>query len=323
MTGTKILAVGAYAPERVVVNSEFESFLDTSDEWITTRSGIRRRHFSSESNCSMAVKAAQHAIQKAGIDAQTIDLIIGTTVTGDTITPAMANLVQKHLGVEHAVSFDINAACTGFVYAMDVANQFIANGRVKRAMVVSAERISKIVDFTDRSTCVLFGDGAGAILLEADENSPVPTGAIHTTIDEKDVLYCTSFDDSCAFDHHTDVIRMDGLKMNGREVYKFAVHAMSKSVQEVLTKTGKEISDVDILVPHQANERIVRTAAQRLGIEMDKVALCMDEYGNTSSASIPLALNKLEQEGRLQHGQTIVLTGFGAGLTYGAVLLQW
>lgn len=323
MIGTKILAVGAYAPERVVANSEFESFLDTSDEWITTRSGIRRRHFSSESNCSMAVKAAQQAMEKAGIEADSIDLIIGTTVTGDTITPAMANLVQKHLGAEHAVSFDINAACTGFVYGIDIANQFIASGRIKRALIVSAERISKIVDFSDRSTCVLFGDGAGAILMEADENSPVPTGAIHTTIDEKDVLYCTSFDDSCAFDDRTNVIHMGGLKMNGREVYKFAVHAMAKSVQEVLTKAGKTIEDVDVLVPHQANERIVRTAAQKLGIEIDKVALCMDEYGNTSSASIPLALNRLEEEGRLKHGQTVVLTGFGAGLTYGAVLLQW
>lgn len=323
MIGTKILAVGAYAPERVVANSEFESFLDTSDEWITTRSGIRRRHFSSESNCSMAVKAARCAMEKAGVEAQSIDLIIGTTVTGDTITPAMANLVQKQLGAQHAVSFDINAACTGFVYGIDIANQFIATGRIKRALVVSAERISKIVDFSDRSTCVLFGDGAGAILMEADDNSPVPTGAIHTTIDEKDVLYCTSFDDTCAFDQHRDTIPMGGLKMNGREVYKFAVHAMAKSVQEVLAKAGKDISDVDVLVPHQANERIVRTAAQKLGIEMDKVALCMDEYGNTSSASIPLALNRLEQEGRLHHGQTVVLTGFGAGLTYGAVLLQW
>ncbi|MGI6030717.1 MAG: beta-ketoacyl-ACP synthase III [Eubacteriales bacterium] len=326
MTGMKILGIGGYVPENVVDNHYFESYLDTSDEWITTRSGIHRRHFAKgEYTWEMGAKAAKMALEQAQIDPATLDVIIGTTVTNDNCTPAMANLIQKELGAEHAFSYDINAACTGFIYALDIASLYLATGRARRVLVVSSERLSQIMNFQNRDTCVLFGDGAGAMVVEADENSPMPVACTHSVIDEKEVLYCRLFpnDDPAGQRETQRSLPMDGIHMNGREVYKFAVGAMAHSVEEVLEKAGITAQDIDLLVPHQANRRIIESAAKRLQVPMDKVMVTLDEYGNTSSASIPLALTRLDREGRLKKGDRVVLTGFGAGLTCGAILVQW
>ena len=324
MIGIKVKAVSGYAPERVLTNDYFAGYLETSDEWITSRTGIKRRHAAQdETTWQMGAKAAAEALKKAQVEAGEIELIIGTTFTSDYSTPSMACLVQKAIGAEHAFAFDISAACTGFVYALDLAALYIKTGRVKRAMVVSAERISKVLDYQDRSTCVLFGDGAGAMVLEAEEGGADIPACLHSTIDEKEVLYCPLYDEKNPLDGGTAGATATGVKMNGREVYKFAVNALAHSVEEVLEKANLSKEDIAWFVPHQANERIVKSAAQKLDVPMEKMAMTIEEYGNTSSASIPLTLAKLDREGLLHPGDKLVLTGFGAGLTYGAVVITW
>lgn len=325
MINAKITGVGAYIPEKVYDNAYMESIVDTTDEWIIRRTGIKERHISADNEYTsdMATIASKRAIENAGLTPEDIDLIILGTVTPDYFTPASACVVQNNLGAVNAAAFDYNAACSGFVTGLTIAQQFIKTGTYKNILVVCADVLSKATDYQDRATCVLFGDAAGAAIVSASEEN----GIIATDIgaDGSGALAITSLayrNDEEEMEKRVSK-RKDTLWMAGQAVMKFAVKAMADASEKVIKQAGLTWDDIALVVPHQANYRIVDSAIKRMGIENDKVFLNLEKYGNTSASCIPVALTQAVEQGRIKKGDKIVLVGFGGGLTWGAALLEW
>ncbi len=323
MEGIIIKGIGAYTPSNIVTNNQLSDIVDTSDEWIVSRTGIRERRISQgEDTSDMAIKASEKALEVAGISALDIDLIVVATCTPDMFVPSTACIVQKNIGADNAMAFDVSAACTGFIYGLDVAKGLMAMHNYKYSLVLGAETLSKIVDWEDRNTCVLFGDGAGAVVLsKSDENGIIDTFA-KSDGKKYECLVAGAEEVANPFAINTKT-KNKNLQMEGQEVFRFATSIIATSVENVLKKSGIKLEDIDYIVPHQANIRIIEYAAKRLKLPVDKFYKNLDEYGNTSAASIPIALNEMYEKGLLKKGQKIVLVGFGGGLTYGATLIEW
>ena len=325
MLNAKISGFGMYLPAKIYTNSDFEKMVDTSDEWIVSRTGIKKRHICGDDEyCSdMATSAAKDALLNAGISPESIDLIIVASVTGDSFTPSVSSIVQKNIGAVNAAAFDINAACSGFVYGLSVGNQFIKSGMYNNILVIGSDSLSKVTDYTDRNTCVLFGDGAGAVVLtktEEDEGIISAVIGCDGTMGDKITipnLKVTDEDKSC---RKSDNMRT--LWMDGTEVFKFAVKAMEKATKEAVLKAESTIDMVDAVIPHQANIRIVDSAVKKIGIDKNKVFTNIDECGNMSAASIPVALCSAYREGFIKKGNNIVLVGFGGGLTWASAYIK-
>lgn len=322
ITRAVVAGVGHYLPERVVENSYFESFLDTSDEWIRTRSGIERRHFAAEDETTskMGAKAAQAAMDMAGMTASDIDGIIVATSTPDLTFPSAATMVQSALGVTQGFAFDVQAVCAGYAYALSVANGMIQSGQAKNMLVIGAETFSKILDWEDRTTCVLFADGAGAVLLSAQEGDGTP--------EDRGILATDLRSDG----QYRDILYVDGgpsmgttgvIKMQGKEVFRHAVEKLAETAHRSLETAGLGADDVDWVVPHQANVRIITSTAKKLGVPMERVIVTVQDHGNTSAASIPLALSVGVADGRIKPGDLIVTEAIGGGLAWGSVVLRW
>ena len=319
----RITGTGSYLPERRLTNDDLaaqlaERGIETSNEWIVERTGIQARHFADAHACSsdLALEASRKAIEAAGITAQDIDLIIVATSTPDMVFPSTACILQNKLGANGCPAFDVQAVCSGFVYALTVADSMIRSGAAQRALVVGAEVFSRILNFNDRATCVLFGDGAGAVVLEASEQPGILACDLHADGKHVDIL--------CVPGHVSggEVLGSPLLVMDGQAVFKMAVGVLEKAAHAVLAKAGKTEADIDWLVPHQANIRIMQSTARKLKLSMDKVIVTVDQHGNTSAASIPLALDHGVRSGQIQPGQTVMLEGVGGGFTWGAVLLN-
>jgi 3-oxoacyl-[acyl-carrier-protein] synthase-3 len=326
MRSVGILSTGSYTPERVLTNFDLEKMVETSDEWIVTRTGIRERRICSPEQASsdLAYEAAKKALAKANVSAEELDMIIVATVTPDMSFPSTACILQEKLGAKKASALDVSAACTGFLYGIATGSQFIANGMYRYVLVVGVETLSKITNYKDRNTCVLFGDGAGAALL-----GPVQEGfgfqAFELGADGSGgPLLCQPAGGSRIPASAESVSQnLHYISMTGSEVFKFAVRVMNSATEAVLEKSGVSKDEIDLLVPHQANKRIIDAAIQRFGLSEEKVAINLDRYGNMSSASIPVALDEAVQEGRLKDGDNVILVGFGGGLTWGATLCKW
>ncbi|GFE51720.1 3-oxoacyl-[acyl-carrier-protein] synthase 3 [Roseobacter cerasinus] len=317
-----VKGVGHYLPERVVPNAEFEAKLDTNDEWIRTRSGIERRHFAAENETTsnMATRAARAALADAGLEPSDIDAIVLATSTADLTFPSAATMVQAELGMQGGFAFDVQAVCAGFIYALTNANALILSGQAQRVLVIGAETFSRIMDWTDRSTCVLFGDGAGALVLEATESAG--------TSDDRGVLSTDLNSDG----RHKDLLYVDGgvstgttgyLRMQGNQVFRHAVEKLAATANKAMERAGVSAGDVDWIVPHQANIRIIQGTAKKLGLPMENVVVTVQDHGNTSAASIPLALSVGRDRGQIKPGDLIVTEAIGGGLAWGAVVLRW
>ncbi len=323
MIRSVVAGVGAYLPARILTNAELSTMVDTTDEWIVERSGIRQRHIAAEGEktSDLAFEAAKRAIAHAGIQASDIDLIVLATATPDETFPATACRVQAALGIHHGAAFDVQAVCSGFVYAMAVADNFIKAGQSKMALVIGAETFSRILDWNDRTTCVLFGDGAGALLLRAEQGEGgmadrgVLSTHLHSDGRHHDYLYVDGGPSSTQTTGH--------LRMLGKEVFRHAVVNLADVVKETLAHTGLSASDIDWLVPHQANKRIIDGTAKKLGMGTDKVVLTVERHGNTSAASVPLALAEAVQDGRIKPGQLVLMEAMGGGFTWGSALVRW
>ena len=325
MANAKIIGLGHYLPEKVYDNAYMESIVDTNDEWITTRTGIKTRHISAddEYTTDMAAKASEEAMKNAGISPEDIDLILFATVTPDYFTPSCACVLQANIGAKNAMAIDYNAACSSFPIGLGIADQFIKTGMYKPVLVVCADALSKAVDYSDRATCVLFGDAAGAAIVQASDE----TGIISVDMgaDGESGMAITSL----AYRNDEEEIekrvahKKDTIWMAGQSVMKFAVKAMADSSQRALDKAGLTYDDIALVVPHQANYRIVDSAIKRMGIDKDKVILTVEKYGNTSASCIPVALCEAVETGRIKKGDKVVLVGFGGGLTYGACVIEW
>ncbi len=322
MRYSRIIGTGAYLPERVLTNADLERMIDTSDEWIVARTGVRKRHIAAEgeSTCDLAERAARLAIEAAGVAVSDLDLIVLATTTPDRIFPSTACLLQGRLGMSRGAAFDIQAVCTGFIYALDVADKFIKCGTAERALVVGAETFSRIIDWTDRSTCVLFGDGAGAVVIEASEEPGVLSSHLHSDGRFEHLLYVPA-GVSQGFKHLADGEAY--VKMQGAEVFKAAVKALDRIVDEALAANNLRPEDIDWLVPHQANARIIVATAKKLRLPLSRVVMTVDEHANTSAASVPLALDTAVRDGRIKRGETLLLEAFGGGFTWGATLLKY
>jgi len=317
------IGVGHYLPERIVPNSEFEKTLDTTDEWIRTRSGIERRHFAAEGETTsqMAVAAANAALKDARLIADDIDAIIVATSTPDHTFPSVATMVQAEIGMTRGFAFDVQAVCAGFVFALANANALILSGQAKRVLVIGAETFSRIMDWTDRATCVLFGDGAGALVLEAQtgDGTTADRGILATDLNSdgrlKDMLYV---------DGGVSTTQTSGyLRMQGNALFRQAVEKLTETAETALRKAGLQDSDVDWIVPHQANIRIIKGTAKKMGIPMDRVVLTVQDHGNTSAASIPLALSVGKARGQIKQGDLLVTEAIGGGLAWGSVVIRW
>lgn len=325
MDEVRIIGVGSYVPPKVVTNDDLSEIVDTNHEWILDRTGICERRVSEgEDTSSMAYKASIDAMKKADINGEDLDLIIVATITPDSFIPSVACMLQKMIGAKNATAFDISAACTGFIYSLEVAENLIKGGKYKRALVVGAETLSKIVDWADRSTCILFGDGAGACVIEESKESDSKIINTYSMSDgEKWSALTTGANDVKSPFSKQENIKNKHIQMNGREVFKFATSVMVDSVKKVLEDTDYNLEDIDYVVPHQANLRIIDYAAKKLSIQREKFYVNLDRFGNTSSASIPIALSDMYNQGKLKTGNLIVLVGFGGGLTCGATLIKW
>ncbi len=322
MRYSRIIGTGAYLPERVLTNADLEGMIDTSDEWIVARTGVRKRHIAAagESTCDLAERAARLAIEAAGIAVSDLDLIVLATTTPDRIFPSTACLLQGRLGMSRGAAFDIQAVCTGFIYALDIADKFIKCGTAQCALVVGAETFSRIIDWTDRSTCVLFGDGAGAVVIEAGKDPGVLSSHLHSDGRFERLLHVPA-GVSQGFQHLANGEAY--VKMQGAEVFKAAVKALDQIVDEALEANNLRPADIDWLVPHQANARIIVATAKKLRLPLSRVVMTVDEHANTSAASVPLALDTAVRDGRIKRGETLLLEAFGGGFTWGATLLKY
>lgn len=317
-----VKGVGHYLPERVVPNSEFEKTLETTDEWIRSRSGIERRHFAAdgETTSMMATRAAQSALEDAGLEASAIDAIIVATSTPDLTFPSAATMVQAELGMTRGFAFDVQAVCAGFIYALSNATALIASGQADRVLVIGAETFSRIMDWTDRGTCVLFGDGAGALVLEAQTGTGDASdrGVLSTDLNSdgryRDLLYVDGGVSTQSTGH---------LRMQGNQVFRHAVEKLASTAGTAMEKAGVTTEDIDWIVPHQANIRIIQGTAKKMGVSMDKVVVTVQDHGNTSAASIPLALSVGKSRGQIKQGDLVVTEAIGGGLAWGAVVLRW
>ena len=316
----RIVGVGSYLPGQPVSNDDLvRRGVDTSDEWIVTRTGLRARHIADEDvkSSDLALEASRRALQDAGVEATDLDLIIVATSTPDYIFPSTACLLQSKLGNAGAMAFDVQAVCSGFVYALTVAEKFIRSGSHKKVLVVGAEVFSRILDWNDRATCVLFGDGAGAVVLEASEQPGILASAAHADGSHHGILAVAG--NVCGGKVTGDPF----LRMDGQAVFKFAVRVLSEVAKECCAEAGIDSHEVDWLIPHQANVRIIEATGKKLGLDMNKVVVTVDKHGNTSAASVPLALDAAIRDGRIQRGQKVMLEGVGGGFTWGAVLLEF
>lgn len=318
MIFSRISGTGSYLPAKILTNAELERMVDTTDEWIFARTGIRERHIaaSNEYTSDLGVAAAKEAIEAANIDAQDIDLIIVATTTPDRIFPSTACLIQSQLGIKNnSPAFDVQAVCSGFVYALSIADSLIKTGAAKTALVIGAETMSRITDWTDRSNCILWGDGAGAVILQASNDAGIITTHLHADGSYEKLLTVPA-----------GVSKQDGdktVKMEGNAVFKMAVNTLDQIVDETLVANGMQKSDVDWLVPHQANIRILQATAKKLDMNLDKVVVTVDKHGNTSAASIPLALDTAVRDGRIKRGDVILMEAFGGGFTWGSALIKY
>jgi 3-oxoacyl-[acyl-carrier-protein] synthase-3 len=312
---SKVIGTGGYLPEKVLTNEEISQTVDTSDSWIYERTGIKSRHIASaeETSSSMAEIAERLAIEMAQIDPETIDLIIVATGTPDRVYPSTGCLLQKRLGVKHAVAFDVQAACSGSIFGLSIADQYIKSGAAKTVLVVGSEVCSRIIDWTDRTTCILFGDGAGAVLLTASDEKGILSTHIHSDGEYEELLYCP-----ISTPEQTGYI-----SMRGNEVFKVAVNTLGRIVDETLEANDLGQEHIDWLVPHQANSRIIAATAKKLKLSMDQVIMTLENQGNTSSASVLLAFNEGVRDGRIQRGQIVLLEAFGAGFTWGSALIRY
>jgi 3-oxoacyl-[acyl-carrier-protein] synthase III len=317
MIHSRIAGTGGYLPEKILTNSHLEQMVDTTDQWIIERTGINNRHIMAdhETTSSMSENAARQALAAANINPEDVELIIVGTATPDRTFPSTACILQSRLGAIGCPAFDIGAACAGFIYGLSVADQFIRNGMVKNAVVIGAESLSRIVDWSDRSTCVLFGDGAGAVVLEASDEPGILSTHLHANGQYSDLLY--------AANHIGELKEPQYIKMQGNEVFKIAVKTLGDIVDETLAYNNIEKSAIDWLIPHQANLRIIMATAKKLNMPMERVILTVQDQGNTSAASIPLALNQAVRDGRIKSGDTLLLESFGAGLTWGSALIKY
>ena len=322
MTYARIAGTGGYLPEKILTNFDLEKMVDTSDEWIRSRTGIEQRHIAAdgEYTVDLAEKAARAALEAAGCTAADIDLIIVATTTPDRVFPSTACLLQQRLDIHGCTAFDVQAVCTGFVYALGIADKFFRSGSHRRALVVGAETLSRIVDWSDRNTCVLFGDGAGAVVLEASDEPGILSSHLHADGAYENLL-TTPYGVSTGIDKVTG--GHVGICMRGNEVFKVAVNTLGRIVDETLAANNMDKSEINWLVPHQANIRIINATAKKLGMSLDNVVITVNKHGNTSAASVPLALNTAVRDGRIQRGEVLMLEAFGGGFTWGSVLLRY
>ena len=320
--GTRIIGTGSCLPKTVVTNDDLSKIMDTSDEWISSRTGIRERHLvKDETTASMSTEAARRAIENAGVTAQEIDLIIVGTVSADHVTPACACEVQAAIGATGAVAFDINAACSGFMFALNIAHAYLQMGTYKTALIIGAETLSKIMDWGDRSTCVLFGDGAGAAVVRADAKEGMLSFDQGSDGVKGSVLACTNRSNNNPLIETSK--ELEYVHMDGQEVYKFAVTAVPASLQKTIEAAGLAIEDIDYFALHQANIRILQSVAKRLKVSEDKFPISLDHCGNISAASVPILLDEMNRKGLLKPGMKIALSGFGGGLTWASAVLEW
>ena len=316
---SKIIGTGSYLPAKVVTNFDLEKVVETSHDWIVSRSGIVERHFAADDELAsdLAMHASRRALEAAGIGMDDVDLVIVATTTPDQIFPSTACILQDKLGIKHAAAFDVQAVCSGFIYALNIADLFIRNGQARTALVVGSDVLSRLLNWEDRTTCVLFGDGAGAVVLQRSETPGILSAKLHADGSQRGMLAAKG-------NIRNGVI--DGspyIEMEGQAVFKFAVKVLSEVVDEVLADNKMQGSDIDWLVPHQANIRIMEATAKKLGLSMDNVVVTVANHGNTSAASIPLALDVAVRDGRIKAGQNILLEAVGGGFTWGAVLIRW
>lgn len=320
-----IIGVGEYLPKRVLTNFDLEKIIDTSDEWITTRTGIKQRRLvaKNEATSDLAIKAARQALEGARLKPRDIDLIIVATITPDMAFPSVSCLLQQALSAKNAVCLDVSAACAGFVYAITVAQQFIACATYKNALVVGAEVLSSITDWKDRNTCVLFGDGAGAVVLSEVKSGGILSTYLGSDGSKADLLMILGGGSRNPATHRTIDNRMHYIKMQGNELFKLAVTIMAEAAQIVLRQAGLQCKDIDLVIPHQANMRIIMAMAKKLGLPKEKIYLNIEKYGNMSSASTATALCEAVKNGRIKKGDTVLLDAFGAGLVWGACVIKW
>lgn len=320
----RIIGTGSYVPMKVVTNQDLEKMVETSDEWISTRTGIRERRVCvTDTTSSMASKAAKQALKASGVSPKDIDLIVVGTVTAEMAFPSVACFVQSELGIRSgAAAFDVSAACSGFLYALDIADKYIRSGCAKKALVIGVDQFSKLIDWNDRATCVLFGDGAGAVVLSAEEgDSGILSCNIHSDGKQWDMLYAENALPPSPFEERQQSTPF--LKMNGNETFKIAVRTMGSAINEAMEDGGIKPEDVSLLIPHQANLRIINATRERLGLSEDKVYTNLDKYGNTSAGSIPLALDEVVRDGKVKEGDIILFVSFGGGLTWASAAVRW
>ncbi|WP_028595620.1 beta-ketoacyl-ACP synthase III [Paenibacillus assamensis] len=321
-----IIGTGKYVPERILSNADLEKMVDTTDEWIVTRTGMKERRIAAadQMTSDLAYEASVQALAAAGITAEQLDLIVVTTVTPDMPFPSTACIVQERLGAKHAAAFDLSAACAGFIYGLATASNYIATGMYKYVLVIGAETLSRITDYTDRNTCILFGDGAGAAVLgPVEEGYGIQSFELGADGTGADLLKIEGGGARCLTAVDSAEEKRPFIYMNGREVFKFAVRIMGSAAEQALAKAGKTKEDIDLFIPHQANMRIIQSAIERLKLPEEKCVVNLPNYANTSAASIPLALAEAVEQGRLKRGDTVVLVGFGGGLTWGSTVLTW
>jgi 3-oxoacyl-[acyl-carrier-protein] synthase-3 len=322
---TRIAGLGHYLPERVLTNFDLERMVETSDQWIRDRTGIEERHIAAphETSSSLGTNAARMALDQAGIDPADLDLVIGATTTPDGLFPSIASVIQDNIGARNAGAFDVNAACVGFLSAFSAATQFIATGACRRVLVVGSEVLSRITNWEDRGTCVLFGDAAGAVVLEAAEFGGPLGFVLRSDGSKKAALFAEGPCGARDADGKGPAPHLCMINMDGPAIFKFAVQAMTTAVREALVKSQLTVADVDLLVPHQANLRIIQGTAKALGVPPERALITVHKYGNTSSASIPVALSEAAREGRLFEGARLALCAFGGGLAWGSMILEW
>ena len=324
-----ISGTGSYVPKKVLTNHDLEAIVDTTDEWISTRTGIKERRIASDtqSTSDLATEAARSAMADANVSGEEIDLIIVATISPDAFFPATACYVQQNIGATNALCFDVSAACSGFLYAMQIAENLILSGQRKTALIIGAEKLSSMVDWEDRNTCVLFGDGAGSVILTVDENNKNGRKLLSSSLGsdgrQTDILHVPGGGSACPITPENADQKLNTIRMQGREVYKYAVNVMRRAAEDALQKYGLGPEDVDMVIPHQANLRIIEAITDRMGIPKEKTFINLTKYGNTSAAAVAIALDEANKTKSINEGDTVLLVAFGAGLTWASYLLKW